>query len=107
MVTIAPIPENDLELVSRQLRRREFENELLGYRAILAGGASPTLAPISAAEAEDLMCLRDDDGKPVHNPDGIAAWQFDFSGSQHLSVLHALAPESDAHKISLAHIKAV
>jgi hypothetical protein len=42
------------------------------------------------------MCLRDDDGKPVHNPDGIAAWQFDFSGSQHLSVLHALAPESDA-----------
>ena len=109
MVTIEPISEKDLEVVSRELRRTEWDPQWLGMRAIFVGGepGASTFAKISLAEAQDLLCLRNEDATPVHNPHEIAAWQFSFSGSQHLGVLHALAPENDARAIREAHTNAV
>jgi len=110
MVTIWPVSENDLEIISREVRRKDFEQPLLGMRGLfVCGRKGPlTLTQVTVQEAETLLCGRDVNGtrEVRRGPNELAAWQFSFRGSQHLSVLHAMAPENDACKIREAHVQA-
>jgi hypothetical protein len=104
MVSIHEILENDHEVLFREIGRREYDSHWLGTRALFIGGKWKMAGyyPAVAEETEDFLRTA-----TRSNPNGASAWQFNFSGSQHLSVLYALASEAMAEEIRMAHVKAV